>query len=333
MLQACSIYGLGVAVNKPVPGLTSLLPAPQVDVKIYLAEMPVWLDSALEVAPVWYRGSTTGANGLPRLLIRELAGGEYLHLGYADGTKFLLDRQGTQVWAIWPDTLTVEDTATYLLGPILGFLLCLRGVVCLHANAVEINGKAVAMIGPAGAGKSTTAAAFARAGYKVLTDDVLALDERADGFLARPAYPRVRLWPESVKALYGAEDALPLLTPNWDKRYLDLLENGAQFQTQPQPLAAIYLLDERSPDPRAPYVEPAPSQESLMALVANTYANYLLDAQMRAAEFKVLGCLIERVPVRRVIPHANLSFLPELCRVIVEDFQSLASPATASRGA
>src|SRR5262249_22183040 len=154
---------------------------------------------------------------------------------------------------------TLEDTATYLLGPVLGFILRLRGVTCLHASAVAICDQAIAILGPAGAGKSTTAASFARAGYKVLTDDIVALDERGDAFLVQPAYPRVRLWSESVNALFGTEDALPLLTPTWDKRYLDLQANISCFQEHPLPLAAIYLLDKRSSDPAAPFIEAVPA--------------------------------------------------------------------------
>src|SRR5271156_6758875 len=73
-----------------------------------------------------------------------------------------------------------------------------------------------------GAGKSTTAAAFARRGFAILSDDVSALWDCRPPFLLQPAYPQLRLWPSSVRLLFGADDALPPLTPNWDKRGLDL---------------------------------------------------------------------------------------------------------------
>ena len=38
----------------------------------------------------------------------------------------------------------------------------------------------------------------------------------------QPAYPQLRLWPDSVAMLYGAPDVLPPLTPTWDKRALAL---------------------------------------------------------------------------------------------------------------
>jgi hypothetical protein len=56
-----------------------------------------------------------------------------------------------------------------------------------------------------------------------------------------------------------------------------------------------------------------------MALVANTYTNYLLDRDRRAAEFAALGRLLARVPVRRVVPHVDAARLPRLCDIILAD--------------
>src|SRR5437879_13890138 len=55
-----------------------------------------------------------------------------------------------------------------------------------------------------------------------------------DQFFAEPGYPRVRLWPDAVHALYGSSTDLPRLTPTWDKRYLDLAD---QFEPLVLPLA------------------------------------------------------------------------------------------------
>jgi hypothetical protein len=232
----------------------------------------------------------------------------------------VLDKRGTELWAAWPDTLTLEDTATYLLGPVFGFLLRLRGVTCLHASAVAVNGKALVLLGQAGAGKSTTAAAFARIGYSVLSEDVVAICIQGNDYLAQPGYPLIRLWSDSVQTLFGEPHALPLLTPNWDKRYLDLTKNGDRFQTEPLPIAAIYYLDERLDDPAAPFVGEFPPGQKLITLVANTYTNYLLDKTMRAREFEILGQLLSLAPFRRITPHIDSERLQDLCQAIIEDF-------------
>jgi len=251
---------------------------------------------------------------------------------YADGTEFHLDRTGTEIWATWPEEATLEDTTTYLLGPILGFVLRLRGTVCLHASAIAIDGRAVALLGPPGAGKSTTAAAFAQLGYPIFSDDVVPLFEKEGEVFVRPGYPHLRLWPDSVNSLFGSAEALPRLTPTWDKRYYDLRQNGNRFQDKPLRLAAIYILGERSEDPGAPSVETLSSHDGLMTLVTNTYVNYLLDKEMRAREFELLSRVVRRIPLRRVRPRTDPSRVAQLCEVIVADFRAQGSSAADRQG-
>jgi hypothetical protein len=184
------------------------------------------------------------------------------------------------------------------------------------------------LLGPTGSGKSTTAAAFAGLGYSVLSGDVVVLSNQGDSFLVQPGYPRLSLWPEAAEALYGSPDALPRITPTWDKRYLDLTKDGYRFQPQPLLLAAMYVLGERTTDPSAPLIEAVRAGAGLISLVSNTYPPYLLDKSMRAHEFNILSRLIDEVPLRQVTPHADLTRLPKLCNVIVEDFQHLTAHAS-----
>ena len=321
-----SIYGLWLSSDLPIPGLVAEPAAPPPDVQVWLDSRPSWLGELPKAGEkIWYTSPHQDAHGQPVLLVWKLAGGFFLRLRYSDHTEFLLDRAGSRIWATWPDTLTLEDTAVYLLGPVLGFVLRLRGVICLHASAVAVHGQALVLVGPAGAGKSSTAAAFARLGYSVSSDDVVPIREKGDVFLAESAYPRLCLWPDSVTSLYGSPDALSPLTPTWEKRYLALGGNGCQFQREPLPLGAIYLLGQRSPAGAAPWVEALPAREALMALVRNTYSTYLLDEAMRAREFELLGRVVARLPVRQVNPRADLNTLSGLSEAILEDFEALHS--------
>src|SRR5215208_6134556 len=149
-----SVYGLRLSSNLPIPGLISTPHPGDVDVKIRLGSMPPWLPPFSEAAKVWSVGPNLDEHGCPTRMVWQLGDGEYFRYRYSDGTEFILDRAGTEVWASWADDLTLEDTATYLLGPILGFLLRLRGLICLHAGAVVVGESVVALLGPAGAGKS-----------------------------------------------------------------------------------------------------------------------------------------------------------------------------------
>lgn len=314
----CSIYGLGVISNKAIPGVP-VSPIPATDVRISFGSLPAWVRENTQVETS-YVADYKDECGNPMLRVFRLLDGEYYRFSYADRTEFVLNHGATEIWADWPEPLTLEDAATYLLGPIMGFVMLLRGVVCLHASAIAIGDEAIAVLGPAGSGKSTTAAAFSERGYRILAEDVVTLDDHGRKFLVRPAYPCIRLWPASVKALYGSETHLPKLTPNWEKCYLDLTERPEQFQRRPLPLAAIYQLGERSDNVAAPFVEAIDRAEGLISLVANSYATKLMDKQMRAREFELLTRVLRHVAVRRVTPHTDPARIYELCDSILNDF-------------
>jgi len=275
-----------------------------------------------------YTSSYTDQSGNPALRIWKTADGRFLRLAYYDGIQFWLGREGKSLWAVWPAASTLEDTTSYLLGPVFGLWLRLRGVTCLHASAVSIENRCVAFVGAEGAGKSTTAAAFARQGCGVISDDIVALVEREGAFHVKPAYPHLCLWPESVEMLFGSSEELPRFSTGWEKRRLALGEQGTRFENRSLPLGAIYLLGDRRPD-HAPFVEGVLPKAALLSLVADTFANKILDREMRAREFAVLGRVVTAVPIRRLHPHSDPSRLAELCAAIREDFASLRSPTGA----
>jgi hypothetical protein len=301
----------------------------QCDVELHLGIPP---RSTEHVAPdpeeLIYASTETNAAGVPDLRIVSVARGEFVRIVYEDGTEFWLDRKREHVWVTWPVASSLEYAATYLLGPVLGQVLRLRRVTCLHASAVALEGHSVAFVGATGAGKSTTAAAFARQGFGIQSDDIVALAERDGTFRAMPAYPYLCLWPESVKMLYDSPEALPRIIPGDEKRLLALGKEGTRFESRPLPLGAIYLLGDRRLDP-APYVETVRAQVALVQLLADTHANKILDRELRGQEFEVLSRLVEKVPIRRVFPHSDPSRIGDLCRVIREDFVALKTSARA----
>ncbi|HET8921507.1 MAG TPA: hypothetical protein VFN26_00775 [Candidatus Acidoferrum sp.] len=263
----------------------------------------------------------------PNLRVRASPGREHVCLFYGDGARFAVERRGREVWADWPENYTLEDACTYLLGPVMGFVLRLRGTVCLHASAVALGDRAIALAGLPGAGKSTTAAAFACAGFPVLSDDIVALVDKGTQFLVQPGYPRVNLWPDSVRTLFGSEDALPRITPTWNKLYMPLGKNSHRFASSPLPLGAIYILDSRDAALEAPVIEEVSGEEAFMALVANTYVNYLLDQNMRRTEFEVLSRVVSEIPIRRVRPPSDPSAIFKLCDAIAANARQAMAPA------
>lgn len=320
MNLAYSVFGLLLRSNLPIPELVSVEASnSEPAVNIHMNESPR-RESSLEPKTLIYTSEYTDPTGQPALRIWKTLDGQFLHLAYFDGTEFWMDRKGTELWAQWPDNLTIEDTATYLLGPVLGLLLRLRGVTCLHASAISVGDRAIAFIGSEGAGKSTTAAMFAQNGCPVISDDVVAISERQGSYYVFPAYPYLSLWPDSVTMVYGPQKELPSFSANWDKRLLSLSANNLKFEDKQLQLGALFILGERNSLPDSPRVEPMIPREGLLSLLANSYATNLLDKDMRAVEFEFLGRMLQSVPVQRLIPHQDPSQIDRLRDVVLRSF-------------
>ncbi len=288
-----SVYGLTLASNRELfalrPAQTGAVP----DVTVRFNDAPAWCPADFGSALIRYR-TPPGQHPLDNLVVHELPQGFVFR--YADETEFFLTPDGREIWSRWPEPATLADTETYFLGPVLGFSLRLRGVLCLHASAVVIDGVAVALVGGSMAGKSTTAGAFAAAGYTVVSDDLVAVRETDARPMVAPAYPYLKVWPESEAILFDGAKRLPRLTPTWDKLALTLDDHGYDFADASVLLGAIVILGARDSGASRPLVKRESATAALLAIVPETYAGYLLDAPMRRTEFLQLGALLARVP-------------------------------------
>lgn len=316
-----SAFGLQIVADRALPGLTPLAKFGEPDLQVWLGAVPPSLATDTACTDPIAAGRAPDEASESRVTVWKYD--NFFRLRYADQTEFFIEKSGAQVWATWPSGLTLADTATYFLGPIMNIVLRLRGIIALHASAVRIGDVAVAFVGPEGAGKSTTAATFALAGFPVLTDDTAAIDDGGQSFQIRPAYPRIRLWLKSVELLFGSGEALPRLTPGWEKRYLQLEEASRRFESDAIPLAAIYFLHARSTDISAPRIDDEPERGALIKLIGNIGGNYLLGEVNPASSFDLLQRIARFVPLRRLVPGSGAASLAQLRDAVVNDLQLL----------
>lgn len=338
-----AIYGLTLVSNQPLPGLLPTDRHAPVDVRVDLIEDresdPLSGDSSIPRAIFRPRGS---ANFQFRIEKRVLADGSYFNLWFRGNEQmepvdFLLDSKGSHISSTnWTNSV-IEEVTVLLSGTVLSCALRLRGQICLHACVLGIGQQAIAILGSSGAGKSTTAAALADRGHAIVSDDIAVLSDRASHFLVQPGYPRLRLWPESINALYGSEVGLARVICLSEKRFIDLSYSGGEnasnrsawrFHKEPLPLAAIYVLGERQPELAAPAIEPIPPAMAVMELMAQRSANHLkLDMDKQAREFAGFSRVATTVPVRKITRSDSLEALPQLCDAIVKDVAGIVSSA------
>jgi len=244
---------------------------------------------------------------------------------FSNGARFAVSPAGERIAASWPAGITVRDVTSYLLGPVLGFVVRLRGAMCLHASVVRVGGAAVAFLAPGGAGKSSLCAYFAERGHTVLADDVLALRRNRDGFCALAGPARIRLWPDAARHLYGAEVDLPRVLPSdpgWDKRYRDF-ESAATDA----PLAAIYTGEPGHSN--VPSISALAGRDAFLRLAAHRYPVRLPVPGDQRREFDTLATLAARVPVCLIRARRGLDRLGALYEAVCVDLRRRANLASA----
>jgi len=185
-----------------------------------------------------------GTTSINRQGIEALFGGttQEAYLRWS-GIATLLAKDGTTL-IVEPDSDNIDPQLLnlYILSEALGIILYQRGLFLLHASAIKIGEQVVIFAGTPGAGKSTTAAAFARCGYTVLADDMVAMSlDSAGKIMVYPAFSQIKIWPSAVKGLGYNPSFLPPLFSGSRKRVIRQKEN---FPVEPFPLAHIFILEE-----------------------------------------------------------------------------------------
>ncbi|HEX5182579.1 MAG TPA: hypothetical protein VFW19_05430 [Allosphingosinicella sp.] len=214
-----------------------------------------------------------------------------------DVGRFLI-REGREI-VVEPDARAPDhNVRLFLLGSALGALLHQRGLLPLHANAIEMDDKAVAFAGHSGAGKSTIAAWFHDRGHRILTDDVCVIGFGAKGrALAYPGIPRLRLWREALEATGRDAGEYSRSFDSMDKYDVP----SERRALAPLPLAAIYLLRRAEEEAESGLsIERLQGVDGVETIVSNTYRGAYLKTIGRTGEH-LAACLrvARQVPVFR----------------------------------
>jgi hypothetical protein len=208
-----------------------------------------------------------------------------------------LIREGREIVIEPAEGASERNLRLFLLGSAIGALLHQRGLLPLHANAINLGGRAVAFSGHSGAGKSTIAAWFHDRGYPILADDVCVIGfDEAGRALAYPGIPRLRLWREALEASGRDAGAYDRSFDEMDKYDVP---TASDPKNEPLPLEAIYLL-RRAEEDGAAAIERLTGVDAVDTLISNTYRGGYLRTIGRTAEH-LAACLriVRAVPVFR----------------------------------
>lgn len=187
------------------------------------------------------------------------------------------------------------EVRNFLYGTGLGMICHQRGIFPLHGSCLSLGGRAVIFSGRSGAGKSTLAAALTQRGHTMLSDDVCALEPAAGGWSVRPAFPRVKLLPQSLEILPGLKQSS--VHAALQGKYHFRFENVSAFSQKTTPLAAIYFLEGGEAGEPATLLRRT-GMDALLLVQRQVFrrrAGELLGRQ--AAIFAAAGAIVSEVPV------------------------------------
>lgn len=222
------LSGLTLRSEIPLPGLPDAKPGSITDVTISRGFTPSSLRGGVAIS---LRGEATAR--------------EYLE--HFEGVASFYVRDGEEI-VVRPDPgASIDEIRSLLFSVVLAVLLFQRGLLPIHASAIEVRGRVFAFVGMSGSGKSSLAAYLSRRGYRIVADDLTLLDQNPGQVpLVVPCAPWLKLWRDALDGLKCPVDGLdPIPRKDWKYRVpIDGKAYGAiEAVEEPLPLGGLFLLE------------------------------------------------------------------------------------------
>lgn len=196
-----------------------------------------------------------------------------------------------------PEDGVNRATVSYVTGSVLGACLQQRGILTLHASAVESSGGAVLFAGRSGIGKSTLLAALIDRGFAMLNDDVAGIVLDAEGRpLALSGYPTVRLWARAMDEMGWPPPPVQGKAREGSGKHMVPI---GRFCDAAAPLRGVFVLGSHNRE--SIEIEPLAPGAAFVPLARHTYRGQFLAALGGLAEhFRVTAAAVNHAWLARV---------------------------------
>lgn len=214
-------------------------------------------------------------------------------------------REGREIVVTPEPGVRKRQLRPWVMGSGWGTICYQRGILIVHASAVEVSGSAMLFCARSGGGKSTLAAQLGASGFPLVSDDLCRIDLSAQGPpVVFPAAPRLKLWTDALGKLGLSQESME---PDHLREGKFHLSRAGQGVAGALPVGGIYLLE---------WGEPAIRQIFGLAafrrfLAAGTWRPRLVESMGLTSRY-AQQCmdLVQRVPVREFCRPRDLSGAP-----------------------
>jgi hypothetical protein len=251
--------------------------------------------------------------------VREIRFGEALQrsIDFAEPAGYLLWARDFGRVLISPDGAELlcepdpanENWARIVSAQALPLAATLRGLEVMHASGVVLDGRAVIITGPPGAGKSSLAAALVRVGGRLLSDDAVALALDDGTLIAHAGSLALQLRVTEHERLCAEERAAlgrPAGVIEGKRRYL------SADSPQAAPLEGVFLLERSAAEPA---VEPLGAVDPF-ELIASTFNLSVRTPERLRRQLDVVSAIAANGLAHRlrVQPGVDAGHLAEIVR-------------------
>jgi hypothetical protein len=289
------------------------------------SEIPLWEEEAedcpRDVTVSWRCREDAPAEPMSNKAITEISSNGDLAVSWPGIAKLSICHQGKEMVVETRDRLEINHVKHLIAGMGMGLVWHQRGRFTLHASAVAIGDRGIAVAGPKYAGKSTTAAALARLGHTVLSDDVLVLDMKDGGGIdILPGPSTLNLWPDAAEAMDKDPEGMPRIWSTSGKRIAAI---STDAERRAMPLRCIFFLEPSSA--AEPSVESFRPTEALSLLVGHSHALRIVDdRESLPRHLTQCARVANEIDIVRLRRPQSLSSMRAVAEMIVERVYSSA---------
>lgn len=261
---------------------------------------------------------------------------------WCDGDDVVLSlaRHGTDYWLRFPGLADFQlqvDAGQILLAPnaaaddntlehlivdqVLPRFLAHRAQLVAHASAVTLRGRQALFLGPSGWGKSTLAGLLQRHGHSVYSDDCVQLRFANGRYEALPTYPSLRLYSDSLDAVFPATPHTARVASYTEKLRVSLDEQVTTNDAVP--VDALYVLGDPAEGGATAEITPLSPSHACQALIAHSFRLDLGDRGGNAGHFARCAAVVKAVPAFRLDYPRDYGQSGALVETILQHLSSL----------
>jgi hypothetical protein len=303
---------LAVHSSSPLPGLLELPPGdPDITVE-YCSE-----GAGDEQGFNWIHEWKTPSG---QVTIAGAKRGDSYLLRFPGLADYYLNTANAVIRAFPQDGVAAITLSHLLVDQVIPRLICHGGRMVMHASAVELNPDCmVAFLGDTGRGKSTLASSYVQSGARLLTDDCLLVEKHGSGLLGIPAYPSLRLWPDSLEEIFPDAENFAAMAHYTNKRQLQGLE-AEQASSWPAPVSMLFILGDadKAPQDNSILLDPVSGTTAMMAMIESAFALDVVSEEAVRRNFQLVAEVAQSgVPVFALNYARRYELLPKV-RAAVE---------------